>query len=124
MLIISEKVKSHLLIHITEDILMDNSRDFFLEFESIFNYDKSGLEFMTVDFSEVRFLDSSGIGSIIKCTNKAKESGIKVFVINLNKTLLSVFRLSGLDHILISMEIRDFNQEFPEFKDILSKYNV
>lgn len=123
MLIETERIENHLLVHINEDILMDNSRDFFLEFEHILRNLKADLEFLTIDFGRVRFLDSSGIGAVIKCTNRAKEFSIDVKVVNLNKTLHSVFRLSGLEHILIALEVGDFLQQFPQFKESLSNSN-
>jgi anti-anti-sigma factor len=114
---------SHLLLSISEDILMDNSREFLTEFEGIYKQENAQLQNLTFNFGEVRFLDSSGIGAIIKCTNKAKEQGVKINVLNLNKTLQSVFRLSGLQEILTKMELSDFFAQFPEFETTLSKYN-
>lgn len=124
MLIESSKIGSHLLLQVEEDILMDNSKDFIEEFETVFRKEKDSLEILSYDFSSVRFLDSSGIGAIIKSTNKAKEKGIKVHVVNLNKTLVSVFRLSGLEHILESIEADDFFKQYPQFSSLMRKKDV
>jgi anti-anti-sigma factor len=115
--------KDHLLLSIMDDIMMDNSREFYNDFERIFIEELSTVSTMSINFGEVRFMDSSGIGAIIKCTNKAKEEGINIIVFNLNKTLFSVFRLSGLQHILETLELDTFRDRFPEFKPYLSKYN-
>ncbi|NCN08404.1 MAG: STAS domain-containing protein [Leptospira sp.] len=115
--------KDHLLLSIMDDIMMDNSREFYNDFERIFIEELSTVSTMSINFGEVRFMDSSGIGAIIKCTNKAKEEGINIIVFNLNKTLFSVFRLSGLQHILETLELDTFRERFPEFKPYLSKYN-
>lgn len=115
--------KDHLLLSIMDDIMMDNSREFYNDFERIFIEELSNVSTMSINFGEVRFMDSSGIGAIIKCTNKAKEEGINIIVFNLNKTLFSVFRLSGLQHILETLELDSFRERFPEFKPYLSKYN-
>lgn len=123
MLIESSKSQNHLLVTITEDILMDNSRDFMLEFDKLYKDMGVGLENLTLNFGEVRFLDSSGIGAIIKCTGRAKDNGVKIRVLNLNKTLVAVFRLSGLQHILTTVELDDFMSEFPDFLPQLRKYN-
>ncbi|MCG9874912.1 MAG: STAS domain-containing protein [Leptospiraceae bacterium] len=113
----------HLLISIMDDIMMDNSREFYIEFERIFVDEKVSVKTLSLNFGEVRFMDSSGIGAIIKCTNKVKEEGINIIVFNLNKTLYSVFRLSGLQNILETLELDTFRDRFPEFKPYLSKYN-
>ncbi|MCZ8238568.1 MAG: STAS domain-containing protein [Leptospiraceae bacterium] len=113
----------HLLISIMDDIMMDNSREFYIEFERIFVDERVSVKTLSLNFGEVRFMDSSGIGAIIKCTNKVKEEGINIIVFNLNKTLYSVFRLSGLQNILETLELDTFRERFPEFKPYLSKYN-
>jgi anti-anti-sigma factor len=113
----------HLLISIMDDIMMDNSREFYIEFERIFVDERVSVKTLSLNFGEVRFIDSSGIGAIIKCTNKVKEEGINIIVFNLNKTLYSVFRLSGLQNILETLELDTFRERFPEFKPYLSKYN-
>jgi stage II sporulation protein AA (anti-sigma F factor antagonist) len=123
MLIEFIRESDHLLLTIVDDIMMDNSREFFNEFDSIFQEQKNALQSMSINFGEVKFMDSSGIGSIIKCTNKAKEFGINIIVFNMNKTLFSVFRLSGLQHILETMELSVFLDKYPDFKPYLSKYN-
>jgi|JI8StandDraft_1071087.scaffolds.fasta_scaffold62553_2 stage II sporulation protein AA (anti-sigma F factor antagonist) len=123
MLIEFIRESDHLLMTIVEDIMMDNSREFFNEFDQIFEEQRSSLFSMSINFGEVKFMDSSGIGSIIKCTNKAKEFGINIIVFNMNKTLFSVFRLSGLQHILETMELPVFLDKYPDFKPYLSKYN-
>lgn len=113
----------HLLISIMDDIMMDNSREFYIEFERIFVDERVSVKTLSLNFGEVRFMDSSGIGAIIKCTNRVKEEGINIIVFNLNKTLYSVFRLSGLQNILETLELDTFRERFPEFKPYLSKYN-
>ncbi|WCL50866.1 STAS domain-containing protein [Leptospira sp. GIMC2001] len=102
---------------------MDNSRNFFLEFEGMGIGKDLEVKHLSINFGEVRFLDSSGIGAIIKCTNLAKEKGIDITVFNLNKTLFSVFRLSGLQHILTTLTLNEYIDRFPEFQKYLSKYH-
>lgn len=123
MLIEFIRESNHLLLTIVDDIMMDNSREFQIEFDQIFEEQKKSLQSMSINFGEVKFMDSSGIGSIIKCTNKAKELKINIIVFNLNKTLFSVFRLSGLQNILDTMELSVFLEKYPDFTPYLSKYN-
>lgn len=121
MLIEFRKIQNHLVVSILEDVLMDNSRELYLEFDAALKSEKNDLGTISFNFSQVRFLDSSGIGALIKCTSRAKEIGIHVQVVNLNKTLFSVFRLSGLNNLLKTIPIEEFLEEYPEFESYLKQ---
>ncbi len=54
---------------------------------------------LVLDFSEVRFMDSSGIAFIIGRSEIAKDLGISVRLTGLSKTLLRLVRLSGIEKI-------------------------
>ncbi len=114
MILSSKIIESHLVLKIEKDVMMDNAKDFFKEFELIFqNIDPP--KFVSFDFSKVNFMDSSGIGSLIKSASIIKKNSSAVNVFNLNKSLLSVFRLSGLDTILSIYSEEEFQTNFPEF---------
>ncbi len=117
MLIQSQSQDEHLLFSILQDILMENSREFFQEFEKTLN----GKSFrrITLNFAAVKFLDSSGIGAVIKVASALHNKGIEIFVTNLNKNLNSVFRLSGLNHILSILTLDEYLSKFPEFRKAL-----
>lgn len=65
--------------------------------------DKAALEsrpeLLILDFSEVRFMDSSGIGLIIGRVEVARSIGATVRVTGLSPTLRKLVRLSGLEKI-------------------------
>ncbi|GBF49797.1 anti-sigma factor antagonist [Leptospira ryugenii] len=96
---------------------MENSREFYQEFEKALE----GRTFakISMDFGSVKFLDSSGIGAVIKASSALHNKGIEIFVTNLNKNLNSVFRLSGLNHILSILTLDEYVSKFPEFKKSL-----
>ena len=56
-------------------------------------------ERLVLDFSEVRFMDSSGIGLIIGRAEAAGEMGASVRVVGLSPILMKIVRLSGIDKI-------------------------
>lgn len=56
-------------------------------------------EILVLDFSAVRFMDSSGIGLIIGRAEAAREIGASVRVVGLSGVLMKIVRLSGLDKI-------------------------
>ena len=55
---------------------------------------------LTLDLSEVTFLDSSGLGVIVKALKRAKESETVFDVITANDRVLKVFKLTGLDAVI------------------------
>ncbi len=54
---------------------------------------------LIIDFSEVRFMDSSGIGLILGRVETAGAVGALVRIKGLSPTLLKLLRLSGIDKV-------------------------
>ena len=52
-----------------------------------------------LDFSDVRFMDSSGIGLVIGRSQVAEALGSGVRLVGLSKTLLKLISLSGIEKI-------------------------
>ena len=59
----------------------------------------SRADILVLDFSEVRFMDSSGIGLIIGRAEAAGNVGASVRVVGLSPILMKIVRLSGIDKI-------------------------
>lgn len=55
---------------------------------------------LTLDLSEVTFLDSSGLGVIVKALKRAKEAETVFDVVAANDRVLKVFKLTGLDAVI------------------------
>jgi stage II sporulation protein AA (anti-sigma F factor antagonist) len=64
------------------------------------SYERSGCRHIIFDFTEVSFMDSSGIGMIIGRYKNAGKKGGKVAVVNMNRQLEKVFSVSGLQKIV------------------------
>ena len=54
---------------------------------------------LIIDFSDVRFMDSSGIGLIIGRSSTAAEIGCDIKISGLSETLKRIVRLSGVERI-------------------------
>ena len=63
---------------------------------AVFRYRPSVL---VLDFAEVRFMDSSGIGLIIGRTELAASLGASVKLVGLSEALMKLVRLSGIEKI-------------------------
>jgi anti-anti-sigma factor len=110
---IQRNTNEHCLLRITGDVLMENSKDFYSGVKESF---EGKLHFLSLDFSKVQFIDSSGIGALIKLTSELKKEGCVVNVIGLNKNLTAVFQLSGISSIIKIRSQPDFCAEFPDFQ--------
>ena len=54
---------------------------------------------VTVDLSELRIIDSSGVGAIVSLYKRMRAVGSKVEVVGLKDQPLAIFRLLRLDRI-------------------------
>lgn len=86
------------------------------EFESIFQKQlESKPELIAVEMSRLEYIDSSGIGSLIKCLNNLKSKNGKLVLVGMKPMILNVFKLAKLDfffEILSSLEFK--NKYLPE----------
>ena len=98
MILTSSRINDHLIIKILTDVMMDNSKDFYKEFEKII-LQHNDLRVVSFDFHKVNFMDSSGIGSLIRAASYIK---------NLHS--------SGLDNIIAIYTYDEFIEIYPELK--------
>ena len=54
---------------------------------------------LILDFSEVRFMDSSGIGLILGRCDSAADIGITVRLVGLSNALMRLVRMSGIERV-------------------------
>lgn len=54
-----------------------------------------------LDFGDLSFMDSSGIGLVMGRSNTTKAVGAELHVCNVSKQIYKVMRLSGLDRIAV-----------------------
>jgi anti-sigma B factor antagonist len=62
---------------------------------------REGMKSIFVDFSHVEFVDSSGMGILMLFMNSAKNLNINVILYNLNKDVMSLFKIAYLDKFFI-----------------------
>jgi anti-anti-sigma factor len=107
-------INDHILFKVSGDILMENSKDFY---NGIMNSisEKNKFRFVSFDFGKVQFMDSSGIGSLIKLTSDLQKEKCGVNIYNLNKNLTAVFHLSGINSIIKIHTLKEFVAQYPDF---------
>lgn len=55
----------------------------------------------TVDFKELQYISSAGLGVLLTTQKRLSEVGHKLRLINLNKHISDVFRYAGFDKIFL-----------------------
>lgn len=70
-----------------------------------------------LDMNNVQFIDSSGLGALIKVLNNSKNNGSDLVLFGLNQMIMNVFKLAKLDNFFNLMSNEDFNRKYPEDDD-------
>ncbi len=65
-----------------------------------------------VDMTAVNFIDSSGMGSMIKGLNKVKNYGGEMILFGLKPMILNVFRLAKLDNFFKIVTPEEFESQY------------
>ncbi|WP_433053655.1 STAS domain-containing protein [Dactylosporangium sp. CS-033363] len=60
----------------------------------------AGADGIVVDLTELSFIDSSGLGTLVGCWRRAKAAGAKLVVANPNEDVRVTLEITGLDQIL------------------------
>ena len=94
---IEEGTEKSALIEIDEQSLGLNQFNSLNDFVS--NEMKEGIKSFTFDLSKLNAINSSGLGILISCLKKIKDSGGALQMINVNEKLLNIFKLTKLDNV-------------------------
>lgn len=103
-----------LILQLTTDLKMENAPEFFELFQDALQERHA---IVVVDFSRIRFVDSSGVGMLLKCAHFIRDRSGRFAIYGLSRSLLSVFKLAGLLKIFELLDDADAVEEFPELGD-------
>ena len=70
---------------------------------------ESGVQTILVDFSQVTFMDSSGLGALVKAFKTVSAANVNFFVCSINEQIKILFELTSMDQYF---SILDNRQEF------------
>lgn len=82
---------------LTGEIDILNSGELYYEIESLFLQDRKDV---FLDFTGVTFIDSTGLGTIVKINNMIKNSGKKLVLMHMSDHIKKIFTICSLDSIL------------------------
>ncbi|NIO02265.1 MAG: anti-sigma factor antagonist [Candidatus Latescibacteria bacterium] len=63
------------------------------------NYFRSVTESCTLDFTDLDYISSAGLGFLLGTQKRLSESGHKLKLVNMNKYIRDIFRIAGFDNI-------------------------
>ena len=88
------------------------------EFEKAYNKQlESKPAIVAIDMSKLDYIDSSGIGSLIKCLNALKNNNGKLVLVGMKPTILNVFKLAKLDMFFQILTSAEFLSKYPDDDD-------
>jgi anti-anti-sigma factor len=82
------------------------SQDFRQEISEIVD---SGAKIILVDFQNVTFMDSSGLGALVLAFKTLRDADIKLVICSINEQVRILFELTGMDKVF---EIFPSQEEF------------
>lgn len=65
---------------------------------------------LVLDFSNLQFMDSSGIGVILGRYRQMRDRGGQVGVVNMNGHIARIFHMSGMDRVIRNLDRKEAAQ--------------
>ena len=82
--------------------------------EEISNLITNGAKIILVDFKDVTFMDSSGLGALVLALKTVRASGSKIFICAINDQVKMLFELTSMDKVF---------QIFPNRKEFMNQFD-
>ena len=73
---------------------------------------ESGAHTILIDFSNVTFMDSSGLGALVKAFKSLKTADVKMFICSINEQIRMLFELTSMvDYFTILSDRQEFERK-------------
>ncbi len=70
-------------------------------------------ETMILDLNEITYVDSSGIGTLIKIVNQLKENKVAFYLTGLKPMIEKIFKVAGLMNYFSILSEDDYKKNYP-----------
>jgi anti-sigma B factor antagonist len=78
---------------------------------------ESGVHTILVDFSNVTFMDSSGLGALVKALKTLNAANVKFFLCSINEQIRMLFELTSMDNYFSILNNRaEFTKQLQQQK--------
>ena len=72
---------------------------------------ESGVDTILIDFTDVTFMDSSGLGALVKALKTLQADNVQLFLCSINEQIKMLFELTSMDKFFTILSDREeFNQ--------------
>ncbi len=92
----SEKTDAGFLMKLKGDVDMNSSSDVRGALGDVFRQCGKGTKGLFIDLSEVRYMDSSGIATLVEAMQNCMKQGARLRLVNLSPAVRDVFELARL----------------------------
>ena len=83
--------------------------------QQIIDLVEAGADLVLIDFQDVIFMDSSGLGALVLALKTVRSTGSKLLICSINEQVKMLFELTSMDRVF---EIYDNREQFA--KELLS----
>lgn len=98
------------ILKISGDIVMESGPEFLGDLNDAINQRPGDI---ALNLADVNFIDSSGVGTLIKGYQRVRNLGSEMYIFGLNDVLKKVFVLTQVNTFLIILSEEEFNKKFP-----------
>lgn len=99
----------------------DNGNKFY---EEVCQLLQTKIELILIDFSQVNFIDSAGLGFFILCLKQAKLAKVKVVICSLNEQVKMLLHITNMERLVKIFPGQAEFQEILEQKQDLQEFSV
>lgn len=79
--------------------------------QEITQFLQDGADVIVIDFKDVTFMDSSGLGALVLSLKTVRSAGAKLFLCSINDQISMLFQLTSMDRVF---EIFSSREEFEQ----------
>jgi anti-sigma B factor antagonist len=94
--IVTEKIDVGFLLKLKGDVDMNTSSDVRLALAEVFAKGSVGMKALLIDLSQVRYMDSSGIATLVETMQNCMKKGARLRLFELSPPVRDVFELARL----------------------------
>ena len=94
--IATEKISAGFVLRLKGDVDMNSSSEVRNALAAVFKDRQPGMKALLVDLSQVRYMDSSGIATLVECMQNCMKAGAKLRLCELSPPVRDVFELARL----------------------------
>ncbi len=94
--ILSEKIDAGFLMRLKGNVDMSTSSDVRSNLSELFRQGKPGIKALLIDLSQVKYMDSSGIATLVEALQTCVKQGMRLRLVDLSPPVRDVFELARL----------------------------